>query len=98
MKGLLSNAEFRENVTNNRVGYRASVKLGNSANSHFYIRGCSIGRKTESVCVNSSIYKTASAKQGSMLASRGYDGILSRRYLLVGKEAVYKLTEGFYRA
>ena len=95
MKGLLSNAEFGKNVADNSFGYRASVKLRDGSDCHFYIRGCSIRRQTEPVGVDCRVYKITSAKQGSMLASRGYNGILSARYLIVRKEPCNNTAELF---
>ena len=93
MKSLLSNAKLGEDITNNAFGNRAPVKLGDSAYSHFYIRGCSISGKPERVGFDCRVYKFASAKQRCMLASRGYNCILPARYFLVGKESLDNFRE-----
>ena len=98
MQSLLSDTKLGENVADNIIAHRAAIKLGDRTDSHFYIRGCSIGRQSETVGIHCRVYKTASAKQGCMLASRGYDCILPAGDLLVGKKAVDKLAKSLYRA
>jgi hypothetical protein len=88
MPSLFSNAEFRENITDNAFTHRTSVNLRDGAESQLYIRGCSIRGQSDTVSADCRIYKVASSRKGSMLACRGYNGVLPARYSLVGKKFV----------
>ena len=98
MNSLLSNAKLSENIAYHGIRHRTSIKLGDRTDGHLYIRGCSISRQSETVGVHCRVYKTASAKQRCMLASRGYDCILTAGDPLVCKESVDKLTKRLDRA
>ena len=87
---LLAYAEAREDVGNHALADLSSVDLADGTKGKFYVRGCKIDREPALVCLYCRENIATGRAKRRMLARRGYNGISSTAYLLVGEKSVYQ--------